>query len=409
MATLHALPSRDDASAGGRPRTRPTPESGDHSLRTIALIVVALMGVLLIFPMASAAAEVERIREMVARSEEELARLTVEAEGAADASRQAEARLATAEAEATATEARVRAATVAVDDARAGIADLGRDSYMATDTFGTAAALLDSSGPADVLQRAATLEFLSDDRAERLADFEAVQEEQAGAEREAQAAVLQRNRAAAVAAEAEAAANTQLDAARDTHDAVIAEKADLERQLQQAEIEFLRVQGAADPRASWEQGVNAENAQVDAAAAAIAAAAASGRAVAPTSGRVTSCFGSRWGTMHYGVDIAASIGTPIYTPEAGRVLQAGPASGFGLAVYVQHADGSITVYGHINAYSVVAGQQVAAGQQIAEVGNKGQSTGPHLHFEVHTGGLYQNRVNPVPWLAARGVSLGGGC
>ena len=110
--------------------------------------------------------------------------------------------------------------------------------------------------------------------------------------------------------------------------------------------------------------------------------------------------------MHYGVDIAAPIGTPIYTPEAGRVLQAGPASGFGLAVYVQHADGSITVYGHINDYFVSAGQQVQAGQQIAEVGNKGQSTGPHLHFEVHTGGLYQNRGNPVPWLAARGVSLG---
>ena len=80
-----------------------------------------------------------------------------------------------------------------------------------------------------------------------------------------------------------------------------------------------------------------------------------------------------------------------------------------MAVYVQHPDGSITVYGHINDYFVRAGQQVQAGQQIAEVGNTGQSTGPHLHFEVHTGGLYQNRVDPVPWLAARGVSVGGGC
>jgi len=129
----------------------------------------------------------------------------------------------------------------------------------------------------------------------------------------------------------------------------------------------------------------------------------------PTSGRVTSCYGARWGTMHYGVDIAAPIGTPIYAPEAGVVLQAGPASGFGLAVYLQHADGSITLYGHINSYSVNTGQQVSAGQQIAQVGNTGQSTGPHLHFEVHQGGLYQSRTNPIPWLAARGMPLGGDC
>ena len=129
----------------------------------------------------------------------------------------------------------------------------------------------------------------------------------------------------------------------------------------------------------------------------------------PTAGRVTSCYGARWGTMHLGVDIAAPIGTPIFTPEPGVVLQAGPASGFGLAVAIQHHDGAITVYGHINQFFVSPGQVVEGGQQIAEVGNRGQSTGPHLHFETHVGGLYANRVNPAPWLTARGISLGGGC
>jgi murein DD-endopeptidase MepM/ murein hydrolase activator NlpD len=113
--------------------------------------------------------------------------------------------------------------------------------------------------------------------------------------------------------------------------------------------------------------------------------------------------------MHYGVDIAAPIGTPVQAPAGGVVLQAGPASGFGLAVYLQHDDGSITVYGHVNQFFVTAGQVVTAGQQIAEVGNRGQSTGPHLHFEVHRGGLYASRVDPLPWLSAHGISLGGAC
>ena len=77
---------------------------------------------------------------------------------------------------------------------------------------------------------------------------------------------------------------------------------------------LLTLNGAADPEAAWAAEINAENEQAPAAAAANAAA---GRAVPPTTGRVTSCYGSRWGSMHYGVDIAAPIGTPIYTPQAG--------------------------------------------------------------------------------------------
>ena len=427
MATLHVRHPLEHARSDGRPPLRLAPEREGHITRILAVLLSGLVGLVLTLFMPSAAAapgdggatarserdaaaaEVERIRGLVARSEDELARLTVQAEAAGDASRRAQAELAAAQAQAVGAQAEAQAATAEVDEARAGIADLGRESYMATDTFGITAALLDSSGPADFLQRAATLDLLSDDGAERLADFRVVQQQEARAEKAAQAAVRERDQAARGAAEAEAAANAQLDEAENAHDAVIAEKVTFDRQLQQAEIELLRVEGAAEPRAAWEQGVNARIAQVDAAVAANAAAAASGRAVPPTSGRVTSCYGSRSGTMHYGVDIAARIGTPIYTPEAGRVLQAGPASGFGLAVYIQHADGSITVYGHINAYFVTAGQLVAAGQQVAEVGNKGQSTGPHLHFEVHTGGLYQNRTSPMPWLATRGVTLGGGC
>ena len=109
--------------------------------------------------------------------------------------------------------------------------------------------------------------------------------------------------------------------------------------------------------------------------------------------------------MHAGIDLAAPIGTPIQAPEGGVVLQAGPASGFGQAVYVQHGDGTITLYGHVDRFLVSAGQVVSAGQQIATVGNKGQSTGPHLHFEVHEGGMDGQRIDPVGWLAERGVEI----
>ncbi|WP_245849387.1 M23 family metallopeptidase [Lentzea kentuckyensis] len=127
------------------------------------------------------------------------------------------------------------------------------------------------------------------------------------------------------------------------------------------------------------------------------------KVVRPAQGTFTSGFGARWGTSHNGVDIANAIGTPIVAAMDGTVIEAGPASGFGLWVRVQHADGTITVYGHMNTIDVPQGAQVKAGQQIATIGNRGQSTGPHLHFEVWING--SQKINPVGWLAERGVTL----
>ncbi|WP_444876341.1 M23 family metallopeptidase [Actinomycetospora aurantiaca] len=140
------------------------------------------------------------------------------------------------------------------------------------------------------------------------------------------------------------------------------------------------------------------------AAAAREAAARAPKFVKPAEGRFTSGFGARWGTSHRGVDIANSIGTPIVSVADGTVLESGPASGFGMWVRVQLEDGTINVYGHINRSYVKEGQKVKAGQEIAEIGNRGQSTGPHLHFEVWTSG--GSKINPLPWLAERGISLG---
>ncbi len=134
------------------------------------------------------------------------------------------------------------------------------------------------------------------------------------------------------------------------------------------------------------------------------AAARAPKFVVPAQGRFTSGFGARWGTSHKGVDIANVIGTPIVSVADGTVIESGPASGFGLWVRVQLADGTVNVYGHVNRSYVHEGQKVKAGQEIAEIGNRGESTGPHLHFEVWTPG--GTKINPLPWLSERGISLG---
>ena len=150
-----------------------------------------------------------------------------------------------------------------------------------------------------------------------------------------------------------------------------------------------RLTQARNQRAADEQAKKAE--------------AARPKVVKPTDGVLTSGFGARWGTTHYGIDLANRIGTPIVSAADGVVIEAGTASGFGLWVRVQHGDGTVTVYGHVNDYVVREGQRVKAGQLIAHMGNRGQSTGPHLHFEVWDS--EGRKMNPIPWLNNRGVRV----
>lgn len=131
---------------------------------------------------------------------------------------------------------------------------------------------------------------------------------------------------------------------------------------------------------------------------------ADGRTVVfPTSGRFTSGYGARWGTTHEGIDIADPIGTPVLSVMDGEVISAGGANGFGKWVRVQHDDGSISVYGHVNTIHVSVGQRVTAGEQIATIGNEGRSTGPHLHFEIRPAG--GSPVDPVTWFAEQGITV----
>ncbi|OKI13930.1 M23 family metallopeptidase [Saccharothrix sp. CB00851] len=188
-------------------------------------------------------------------------------------------------------------------------------------------------------------------------------------------------------------------AIRRASDGYAARQAELKRQQEAAAAEQARID-AENARIAEEQARIAEQQAAERAA---AEAASRPKVAKPAEGSFTSGFGARWGTTHYGVDIANSIGTPILSAMDGVVVESGPASGFGLWVRVRHDDGTITIYGHINESLVSAGQRVNAGQQIATMGNRGQSTGPHLHFEVWING--SQKIDPVGWLGERGISL----
>ena len=123
----------------------------------------------------------------------------------------------------------------------------------------------------------------------------------------------------------------------------------------------------------------------------------------PAEGAFTSGFGMRWGSMHNGVDIANTPGTPIRAVAAGTVIDSGPAQGFGNWIRIRHEDGSISVYGHMQSLYVAVGEVVQPGQLIAGMGSEGFSTGSHLHFEIWSDGATPS--DPAPWLAARGINL----
>ena len=111
---------------------------------------------------------------------------------------------------------------------------------------------------------------------------------------------------------------------------------------------------------------------------------------------ITSRFGPRWGTTHTGTDIAAPMGTAIHAAAAGTVAFAGnQGNGYGNYVVIDHGNGVKTLYGHCSTLGISAGQYVAQGEYIAAVGSTGNSTGPHLHFEVIVNGVKTNPQNYI--------------
>ncbi|MFH8369974.1 peptidoglycan DD-metalloendopeptidase family protein [Streptomyces sp. NPDC018031] len=116
--------------------------------------------------------------------------------------------------------------------------------------------------------------------------------------------------------------------------------------------------------------------------------------------------GSHWSSgYHTGVDFPVPVGTSVRSVRHGRVVSAGWADAYGYEVIVRHPDGGYSQYAHLSQLSVRTGQQVTTGQRIGRSGSTGNSTGPHLHFEVRTGPGYGSDVDPLGYLRAHGVRI----
>lgn len=115
--------------------------------------------------------------------------------------------------------------------------------------------------------------------------------------------------------------------------------------------------------------------------------------------------GTRWANRHTGQDFAVPIGTPVRAVGAGRVVEVSCGGAFGIEIVIQHAGGYFTQYAHLAAVAVDQGDRVRTGQWIGQSGTSGNSTGPHLHFEVRVTPGAGSAVNPVSWLARHGVRL----
>ncbi|MFD5405136.1 transglycosylase family protein [Streptomyces griseorubiginosus] len=116
--------------------------------------------------------------------------------------------------------------------------------------------------------------------------------------------------------------------------------------------------------------------------------------------------GSAWSKgYHTGVDFAVPTGTTVKAVAAGKVVASGWGGSFGYQVVIRHGDGRYTQYAHLSAISVKAGQTVGAGQRIGRSGSTGNSTGPHLHFEVRSAPGFGSDIDPVAYLRAGGVRI----
>ena len=153
--------------------------------------------------------------------------------------------------------------------------------------------------------------------------------------------------------------------------------------IQDAEVENLFEDSAADDKSLTNTDIQNDDTDKD------------DEFLNPTLGVLTSNFGTRWGRLHSGIDIGADEGEAICAAKSGRVIFSGTADGYGNYIKIDHGGGLETAYGHCSVLAANVGDEVERGQTIAYVGSTGNSTGPHLHFEVKIDGEFKNPLDYV--------------
>ncbi|MFG2777385.1 M23 family metallopeptidase [Streptomyces prunicolor] len=120
--------------------------------------------------------------------------------------------------------------------------------------------------------------------------------------------------------------------------------------------------------------------------------------------------GGMWQSTHSGQDFAVASGTNVVAAHGGTVVKAGgngagDGAAYGNAIVIKHGNGTYSQYAHLSRIDVKVGQVVSTGQHIALSGNTGNSSGPHLHFEIRTTANYGSAIDPVAFLRGKGVSV----
>ena len=173
---------------------------------------------------------------------------------------------------------------------------------------------------------------------------------------------------------------------------------------EQAEAEAAEKAAEATRKAEEERAAAEEAARIAAEEEAAAAAEAANPWTAPSNASITSYYGMRDGRLHGGTDFGNDEGDEIWSVGAGTVTYVGyEAGGYGNVVYVDHGDGVETRYAHASEVLVDVGDEVDKGQAIILAGTTGNSTGPHLHFEVLLDG---EKVDSLAWLEEQGIEVG---